>query len=223
MEGVGTAESIDTVMKLGMNHPIGPLALADLIGLDTCLAILEVMHAGLGDPKYRPCPLLRKYVDAGWLGGRRGGVSTSTRHSMDGLACALCPVRAQAGIFDGSISRLKRLSLDGPHSTHRTAAGDHRVARDFAASELAPHVAQWDRDSHFEPSVVAKLGELGFLGMLLPEEYDGLGLDTLTYLLALEEIAAVDASTAVLLSVHNTFPTQMILRFGTDSAAGSGS
>jgi 3-hydroxybutyryl-CoA dehydrogenase len=68
MEGVGTAESIDTVMKLGMNHPMGPLALADLIGLDTCLAILDVLHHGLGDPKYRPCPLLRKYVAAGWLG-----------------------------------------------------------------------------------------------------------------------------------------------------------
>jgi len=68
MEGVGSAESIDTVMKLGMNHPMGPLALADFIGLDTCLAILEVMHEGLGDPKYRPCPLLKKYVAAGWLG-----------------------------------------------------------------------------------------------------------------------------------------------------------
>ena len=68
MEGVGSAEAIDTVMKLGMNHPMGPLALADLIGLDTCLAILEVLHEGLGDPKYRPCPLLKKYVAAGWLG-----------------------------------------------------------------------------------------------------------------------------------------------------------
>jgi 3-hydroxybutyryl-CoA dehydrogenase len=68
MEGVGTADSIDTVMKLGMNHPMGPLALADLIGLETCLAIMEVLHDGLGDPKYRPCPLLRKYVAAGWLG-----------------------------------------------------------------------------------------------------------------------------------------------------------
>jgi 3-hydroxybutyryl-CoA dehydrogenase len=68
MEGVGTAEAIDTVMKLGMNHPLGPLALADLIGLDTCLAILEVLHDGIGDPKYRPCPLLRTYVAAGWLG-----------------------------------------------------------------------------------------------------------------------------------------------------------
>lgn len=72
MEGVGTAESIDTVMKLGMNHPMGPLTLADFIGLDTCLAILEVMHDGLGDPKYRPCPLLRKYVAAGWYGRKSG-------------------------------------------------------------------------------------------------------------------------------------------------------
>ncbi len=72
MEGVGTAEAIDMVMKLGMNHPMGPLALADLIGLDTCLAILEVLHTGLGDPKYRPCPLLRKYVAAGWLGRKSG-------------------------------------------------------------------------------------------------------------------------------------------------------
>jgi 3-hydroxybutyryl-CoA dehydrogenase len=72
MEGVGTPQAIDSVMKMGMNHPMGPLALADLIGLDTCLAILEVLHDGLGDPKYRPCPLLRKYVAAGWLGRKSG-------------------------------------------------------------------------------------------------------------------------------------------------------
>lgn len=71
-EGVGTAEAIDSVMKLGMNHPMGPLELADLIGLDTCLSILEVLHQGLGDCKYRPCPLLRKYVDAGYLGRKTG-------------------------------------------------------------------------------------------------------------------------------------------------------
>ena len=92
-----------------------------------------------------------------------------------------------------------------------------QTARDFAHAELAPHVAQWDRDAHFEPAVVAKMGALGLMGMLLPEAYDGLGLDTLTYLLALEEIAAVDASTAVLLSVHNTLPSQMIHSFGTDA------
>lgn len=71
-EGVGTAEAIDSVMKLGMNHPMGPLALADLIGLDTCLSILEVLHNGFGDSKYRPCPLLKKYVDAGYLGRKTG-------------------------------------------------------------------------------------------------------------------------------------------------------
>ena len=71
-EGVATAESIDGIMKLGMNHPMGPLTLADFIGLDTCLFILNVLHEGLGDPKYRPCPLLIKYVDAGWLGRKSG-------------------------------------------------------------------------------------------------------------------------------------------------------
>jgi 3-hydroxybutyryl-CoA dehydrogenase len=72
MEGVGTPEAIDTVMKLGMNHPMGPLTLADFIGLDVCLAILEVLHEGLGDPKYRPCPLLRRMVAAGHLGRKSG-------------------------------------------------------------------------------------------------------------------------------------------------------
>jgi 3-hydroxybutyryl-CoA dehydrogenase len=72
MEGVGTPEAIDTVMKLGMNHPMGPLTLADFIGLDVCLAILNVLHDGLGDPKYRPCPLLRRMVAAGQLGRKSG-------------------------------------------------------------------------------------------------------------------------------------------------------
>jgi 3-hydroxybutyryl-CoA dehydrogenase len=72
MEGVGTAEAIDTVMKLGMNHPMGPLALADLIGLDVCLNIMEVLYEGFRDSKYRPCPLLRKMVDAGYLGRKTG-------------------------------------------------------------------------------------------------------------------------------------------------------
>lgn len=77
MEGVGTAEDIDRTMTLGMRHPLGPLALADLIGLETCLSIMEILHTQLGDSKYRPCPLLRRYVAAGWLGRKSGrGVFT---------------------------------------------------------------------------------------------------------------------------------------------------
>lgn len=72
LEGVGTPADIDTGMKLGTNQPMGPLALADLIGLDTCLAIMRTIHSGLGDSKYRPCPLLVQYVDAGWLGRKSG-------------------------------------------------------------------------------------------------------------------------------------------------------
>jgi alkylation response protein AidB-like acyl-CoA dehydrogenase len=90
------------------------------------------------------------------------------------------------------------------------------AARDFAQAELAPHADRWDREGVFDRSVAAKLGELGFLGMMIPEAYDGLGLDTCTYLVALEEIAAVDASTAVLMSVHNSLPTQMLLNFGSE-------
>ena len=71
-EGVASIEDIDAVMRLGMNHPMGPLQLADFIGLDTCLSIMETLHEGLGDSKYRPCPLLRKYVKAGWLGRKTG-------------------------------------------------------------------------------------------------------------------------------------------------------
>ncbi len=94
--------------------------------------------------------------------------------------------------------------------------GIRDLARDFAIQEIAPFIAEWDENAHFEPSLVKKMGDLGFLGMLLPEEHEGLGLDTSTYLIALEEIAVVDASAAVLMSVHNSLPTQMILRFGND-------
>ena len=91
------------------------------------------------------------------------------------------------------------------------------LARDFAADEIAPHAARWDREACFPVAVGHRMGELGFLGMLIPEEYDGLGLDTLSYLLALEEIAAADASAAVLMSVHNSLPTQMLLNFGSEA------
>jgi hypothetical protein len=90
-----------------------------------------------------------------------------------------------------------------------------RTAREFAAAEIAPHSAAWDRDSYFDRTVISKMGELGLLGMMLPEEFGGLGLPTTTYLVALEEIAVSDASIAVAMSVHNSLPTQMLLRWGT--------
>ncbi len=91
-----------------------------------------------------------------------------------------------------------------------------QLARKFAADEVAPGAEKADRESCFDLSVARKMGELGFLGMLIPEEYDGLGLDTLSYLMALEEIAVADASTAVLMSVHNSLPTQMLLHYGSE-------
>lgn len=91
------------------------------------------------------------------------------------------------------------------------------LAREFAEGELRPHAEEWDREARFPREVVQKLGELGFLGMLLPEQYEGLGMDTATYLIALEEIARGDASVAVAMSVHNSLPTQMILAHGTDA------
>jgi hypothetical protein len=91
-----------------------------------------------------------------------------------------------------------------------------QLARDFARSELAPHSARWDREGAMDADVIPKLAQLGFLGMMVPEQYEGLGLDTVTYLVALEEIAAVDASVAVAMSVHNSLPTQMILRYGSE-------
>ncbi len=90
------------------------------------------------------------------------------------------------------------------------------TARAFTNEHVRPFSAQWDRDSHFEPTLVRQLGDLGFLGMLLPTEYDGLGLDARSYLVALEEIAVADASVAVMMSVHNSLPTQMLNAFGTD-------
>ena len=94
--------------------------------------------------------------------------------------------------------------------------GIRDMAREFALQEIAPYNSDWDERAHFEPSLVKKMGDLGFLGMLIPEAYEGLGVDTSSYLIALEEIAVVDASAAVLMSVHNSLPTQMILRFGSD-------
>jgi alkylation response protein AidB-like acyl-CoA dehydrogenase len=92
-----------------------------------------------------------------------------------------------------------------------------QVARDFAAEHIAPHAARWDAEQHFDRDVIDRLGQLGFLGMLVPEAYDGLGLDAVTYVLAIEEIARADASIAVSLAVHNSLPAGMLLRHGTEA------
>jgi len=91
------------------------------------------------------------------------------------------------------------------------------LARDFAREHIVPHAARWDAEKHFDRPTIDRLGALGFLGLLVPEAYDGLGLDTVTYLLAVEEIAAADASIAVSVAVHNSLPTQMLLRHGTEA------
>ena len=92
-----------------------------------------------------------------------------------------------------------------------------QLARAFAAEHIAPHAARWDAQKHFDRDVIARLGQLGFLGMLVPEAYDGLGLDTVTYVLAIEEIAAADASIAVSVAVHNSLPAAMLLRHGSEA------
>ncbi len=111
-EGVASVEAIDTVMKLGMNHPMGPLTLADFIGLDTCLAILDVLHDGLGDPKYRACPLLRQYVAAGWVGKKAGrGFYDYRAPGANGAAVAgaakdaAMPAAASGAVAPASITR----------------------------------------------------------------------------------------------------------------------
>jgi alkylation response protein AidB-like acyl-CoA dehydrogenase len=103
-----------------------------------------------------------------------------------------------------------------PGSLSETQREVQQLARSFAADEIAPHAARWDREACFPVAVAHRMGALGFLGMLIPEVYDGLALDTTSYLLALEEIAKADASAAVLMSVHNSLPTQMLLNFGSD-------
>ncbi len=128
-EGVGSVESIDTAMRLGANHPMGPLQLADFIGLDTCLSVMQVLHEGLADSKYRPCPLLVKYVEAGWLGRKtqrgfydyRGDVPVPTRVSRRR--------RAAASPSPGRRDRTPRSELRQRHLDGRAEHGDGREHR----------------------------------------------------------------------------------------------
>jgi len=160
-----------------MNHPLGPLALADLIGLDVCLAIMKVLQDGLDAHKYRPAPLLEKWSPTDSSAGNPAGGSMSTATD----------IREQVV----------------------------ELAREFAKEKIEPFAAEWDRTSHFPRDVVNELGKLGFLGMCTPEEYDGMALDTVTYLMVLEEISAADAALAVSVGIHNAIPTTMLVKHGT--------
>ena len=123
MEGVATAEAVDAVMKLGMNHPMGPLELADFIGLDVCVDIMDVLHEGFGDPKYRACPLLRKMVAAGWLGKKRPGILWVFRLNSRGK-CTMRPgVRGTYRQLQNRISSGRRVCRDGSARSDPRACG----------------------------------------------------------------------------------------------------
>ncbi len=187
MEGVGTPEAIDTVMTLGMNHPDGA---ARACRPDRARYVR--VDSRRAQERSRRSQVSRLSVAPEV---RRGGMARPQDETR------LLPVR------------LMREFLALTEEQREI----QRVARDFAAEWIVPFAAGWDQAGEPDQTLVGRLAELGFLGMLIPPEYDGLGVDTTTYLLALEEIAAADASTAVLLSVHNSLPTQMILARGTDA------
>ena len=186
-EGVATAESIDTVMKLGMAHPMGPLALADFIGLDVCLAILEVLHSDLGDDKYRPCPLLRRMVMAGHLGRKRRST---------GFLLVL------------------GMNFDLTEEQDRDPGPRPR----FRQWDLRTHgAAERDRNETFPTEQIRKAGELGLMGLLVPEEYGGAGPSNVALSAARSiEINAVDASVGVTLSVHNSLVCRCVNAWADD-------
>jgi 3-hydroxyacyl-CoA dehydrogenase len=148
-EGVGSVKSIDESLKLGANHPMGPLELADFIGLDTCLAIMNVLHDGLADTKYRPCPLLTKYVEAGWLGRKTSAASTIT--------AATCPC-PRADAAHGEVPFLRPLLMRERHGNHEPAdflnLGQQRPGQDLVVGADAADQFGKDHPVHQPVRVV---------------------------------------------------------------------
>ena len=161
-------------MKLGMNHPMGPLTLADFIGLDTCLAIMNVLYDGFGDSKYRPCPLLRQYVAAGWLGKKSGRGFYTYRSTVR--------------------FRPMRVTQFEPTDDQRAIGA---LAREIAQREIAPHIAHWDREHTFPRALYTKLTDAGHHGHPRSRSSTAASApDYVAYALAIEELARVDAGTA---------------------------
>ena len=156
-EGLATAEDIDTGARIGLNHPMGPLELADFIGLDVCLHIMEVLHEGFGDPRFAAPPVLRELVDAGHLGQKtgRGFYSLPARQMT-----AVKSPPAEAGA--GALTDEERLL--------------QQTVRDFARRELAPGAAERDEEERYDRDLFARMGELGLTGVPFPVEIGGAGL-----------------------------------------------
>ena len=215
MEGVATREAIDTVMKLGMNHPMGPLALADLIGLDTCLSIMEVLHEGSATPSTAPARCCARWSrPAGWA-ARAAAASTSTpplaqaapMRLHDGSARTLHPMNPDTAIAQGGFS------FDLTEDQHAV----REMVRDFAESEIRPIAAKIDETHEFPAATAKKMAELGLLGMFVPEQYGGAGMDYLSYVIAIEELSRVCASHGVIASVNNSLVCYPILTYGNEA------
>ena len=163
---------------------MGPLTLADFIGLDVCLAILEVMHDGLGDPKYRPCPLLRKMVQAGYLGRKTGRGFYYYQPKESARWISICPK-----------SRLE-FKTDGPRFCGQT----HLSPTPWRSTSMKTTPAD----------LIKECAELGYFGFTVPEEYGGLGMSATAFMGVLEEICAACAGFGIMLSVHNSLTCEIL-------------
>ena len=171
---------------------MGPLQLADFIGLDTCLYIMETLHEGFGDSKYRPCPLLAEICQS-----RMAREEIRTRF-----------LRVRIKLHEGKWETMD-LTFTEEQEMMR------KMVRDFAKKEIAPFIDRWKREN-FRVKFFRKMGELGLMGIPVPEEYGGAGMDFVSYIIAIHELSKVSATVGVILSVHTSVGTNPIIYFGND-------